>query len=174
MPVLDAAQEVRKLLVVQAAVDVHRGTGHEAGDGRTRPHRIGRIAASLTGDDAVRPPFPGEPSELLPFGEATHADHVELIGIRRRHPWLVSANLHVAEVTQEGLAIELSSEKGRLGVALNFSAPDRAAPVGRRGPRRGVRLRGGRVRSTAGRGARTPGAPAAGRPAPATPANRSG
>ena len=44
-----------------------------------------------------------------------------MIGLRRRHPWLTSARLEVAEVTQEGLAIELSGDGGRLGLALNFS-----------------------------------------------------
>jgi hypothetical protein len=45
----------------------------------------------------------------------------DVLGLRRRHPWLVSAGLTVADVTQEGLAIELAGEPGRLGLALNFS-----------------------------------------------------
>ncbi|PZA19033.1 alpha-amylase family protein, partial [Modestobacter versicolor] len=40
------------------------------------------------GDDAVRPPFPGTPEELAPYGWPTYRLHQELIGVRRRHRWL--------------------------------------------------------------------------------------
>ena len=43
------------------------------------------------GDDAVRPPFPDTPTDLAPFGGPTHEVHQRLIGLRRRHPWLVHA-----------------------------------------------------------------------------------
>ena len=72
------------------------------------------------GDDAVRPPFPGEPSELLPFGEATHATYVELIGLRRRHPWLVDADLTTSEVTNTSIAIHLAKDEHRLTLRVNI------------------------------------------------------
>jgi glycosidase len=72
------------------------------------------------GDDAVRPPFPGQPSELLPFGEAIHADYTELIGIRRRHPWLVGAALTVEELTNTFIAIGLEADGQRLTLRLNI------------------------------------------------------
>lgn len=81
----------------------------------------GEKTENSTGDDAVRPPFPEDPDGLLGFGRPVFEHYREVLGLRRRHPWLVAAHLHVAEVTQEGLAIELSSDEGRLGVALNFS-----------------------------------------------------
>ncbi len=72
------------------------------------------------GDDAVRPPFPAQPSELLPFGEDTHADYTELIGIRRRHPWLVNAAVTVAEVTNTFIAVQLEAEGHQLTLRLNI------------------------------------------------------
>ncbi len=82
------------------------------------------------GDDAVRPPFPGAPSELLPFGEATHADYVELIGIRRRHPWLVDATVTTSDVTNTSIAVHLDSGDSHLTLRLNIgdSAVDGLAP----------------------------------------------
>ncbi len=75
------------------------------------------------GDDAVRPPFPGQPSELLPFGEPTHAVFTELIGIRRRHPWLVDAEVTTADLTNTFISIELTGpEPGqRLTLRLNLA-----------------------------------------------------
>lgn len=81
----------------------------------------GEKTESSTGDDAVRPPFPDDPSDLAGFGRPIFEHYQQVLGLRRRHPWLVSAQLTVAEVTQEGLAIELSGDGGRLGLALNFS-----------------------------------------------------
>jgi glycosidase len=45
----------------------------------------------LGGDDAVRPPFPARPAELSPLGQGVFRAHRELIGLRRRHPWLATA-----------------------------------------------------------------------------------
>ncbi|MBN9106343.1 MAG: alpha-amylase family protein [Propionibacteriaceae bacterium] len=81
----------------------------------------GEKTENSTGDDAVRPPFPEDPAGLLGFGRPVFEHYQEVLGLRRRHPWLVSARLTVAEVTQEGLAIELSGDGGRLGLALNFT-----------------------------------------------------
>ena len=52
------------------------------------------------GDDAVRPPFPDDPSQLSPLGEPTVHLHQELIGLRRRHRRLHTAapqQVHVAD-----------------------------------------------------------------------------
>ena len=74
-----------------------------------------------TGDDAVRPPFPEDPSGLAGFGRTVFEHHQAVLGLRRRHPWLVSATLEVAEVTQQGLVIELTGDGNRLGLALNYA-----------------------------------------------------
>jgi cyclomaltodextrinase / maltogenic alpha-amylase / neopullulanase len=56
------------------------------------------------GDDAVRPAFPPSPDELLPFGRPLLHCHQELIGVRRRHPWLVTAELEVLLLDNAQLA----------------------------------------------------------------------
>ena len=43
------------------------------------------------GDDAIRPAFPDAPSELADWGQNVHRAHQDLIGLRRRNPWLVTA-----------------------------------------------------------------------------------
>ena len=50
------------------------------------------------GDDAVRPPMPSDPAELAAFGEKTYACYRDLIGLRRRHPWLTTAHTEGLEV----------------------------------------------------------------------------
>ena len=43
------------------------------------------------GDDAIRPAFPDTLSELADWGQNVHRAHQDLIGLRRRNPWLVTA-----------------------------------------------------------------------------------
>ena len=43
------------------------------------------------GDDAIRPAFPDAPLELADWGQNVHRAHQDLIGLRRRNPWLVTA-----------------------------------------------------------------------------------
>jgi len=81
----------------------------------------GEKTEDSTGDDAVRPPFPEDPSGLLGFGRPVFEHYQAVLGLRRRHPWLVSAALEVAEVTQQGLAIEFTADGGRLALALNYA-----------------------------------------------------
>lgn len=45
----------------------------------------------LGGDDQVRPPFPDAPAELSDLGRPIYRAHQELLGLRRRHPWLTTA-----------------------------------------------------------------------------------
>ena len=40
------------------------------------------------GDDEIRPAFPGGPDDLAPGGWPIYRLHQDLIGLRRRHPWL--------------------------------------------------------------------------------------
>ena len=44
-----------------------------------------------SGDDEVRPALPPRPEALSPLGGWLYRWHQELIGLRRRHPWLVGA-----------------------------------------------------------------------------------
>ncbi|MFE4229215.1 alpha-amylase family glycosyl hydrolase [Arthrobacter sp. NPDC056886] len=73
------------------------------------------------GDDAVRPAFPAEPSELAQVGRPVYHLHQELIGLRRRHPWLHNARTKVVTLSNEHLVYEASSNGAAITVALNLS-----------------------------------------------------
>src|SRR5882672_4669901 len=79
-----------------------------------KEHRAG-------GDDAIRPAFPASPADLAPFGLPIYRLHQELIGLRRRHPWLHRARSRVIELRNTDLTLELSHEENRLWVALNLA-----------------------------------------------------
>ena len=73
------------------------------------------------GDDAVRPALP--PSQDPPdAGAAWIADlHRLLIGVRRRHPWLVAATIEQPDLlSKEVLAVRLTGEGRTLAVVLNL------------------------------------------------------
>jgi cyclomaltodextrinase len=74
------------------------------------------------GDDAIRPAFPDTPSGLSPEGQWYYRLHQLLIGLRRRHPWLVRAQTSVSALTNTALAYTLAGPDGsRLAVALNLA-----------------------------------------------------
>jgi cyclomaltodextrinase len=50
------------------------------------------------GDDAVRPAFPDEPGQLASWGKDLYRAHQDLIGLRRRNPWLVTATTEAVTV----------------------------------------------------------------------------
>lgn len=58
--------------------------GDEQGFTGVKEGRVG-------GDDAIRPAFPDASSELADWGQNIHRAHQDLIGLRRRNPWLVTA-----------------------------------------------------------------------------------
>lgn len=82
------------------------------------------------GDDAVRPAYPADPDGLAPFGWPTYRLHQDLIGLRRRHPWLHRARTNVVELTNEHLVYETSDGEHQLMVALNLTDDDIASPLG--------------------------------------------
>jgi cyclomaltodextrinase len=72
------------------------------------------------GDDAVRPAFPPHPDDLGDAGRDRLALHQQLIGIRRRHPWLVDAAPEEPDLlTNDVLAFRLTADGESLGVVLN-------------------------------------------------------
>ncbi len=71
------------------------------------------------GDNPVRPPFPRTPEQLLPYGAPVHAAYQQLVGVRRRHPWLVDASVSVREVTNETIVVDLARGGRHLALALN-------------------------------------------------------
>ncbi|WP_456578903.1 alpha-amylase family protein [Blastococcus sp. SYSU D00868] len=104
------------------------------------------------GDDAVRPAFPATPEELSRLGLPTFALHQELLGLRRRHPWLHAARTEVLDVANETLVYASSGAGGRLLVALSTApAPVTLRAPGARDVRAGeARLDGDRVTLPAG------------------------
>ena len=73
------------------------------------------------GDDAIRPAFPATPSALAPFGWPLYRLHGELIGLRRRRPWLHRAQNRVVGVSNTDILFEASAGEDRLWTALNIA-----------------------------------------------------
>jgi hypothetical protein len=94
------------------------------------------------GDDAVRPALPAGTEPPGPEAAAVADLHRQLIGLRRRHPWLADAAIEEPDLlTNEVLAVRLTS--GPRTVAVRAGAPqvvltaqvDGAPPVGCRAQR---------------------------------------
>jgi len=73
------------------------------------------------GDDAVRPAFPASPDELAPDGWPVFRTHQELIGMRRRNPWLTGARTRVDHVANEQLAFTSRAGDREVTVLLNLA-----------------------------------------------------
>lgn len=79
------------------------------------------------GDDEIRPALPDTPAGLSPLGERMHRLHQDLIGLRRRHPWLVRARTEVVDLANERLRYDAVGEQGeRLRVELDLLPAPRA------------------------------------------------
>jgi len=61
------------------------------------------------GDDDVRPAVPDDPSQLSTLGAGIHRAYQELIGLRRRHPWLVTATTETLELKNAQFAYRVSA-----------------------------------------------------------------
>ena len=93
------------------------------------------------GDDAVRPAFGSPEGQPLGADERAVWDlHRELIGLRRRHPWLHRSRSRVPHLTNEVAVIESGSGDDRLLLGLNLS--DEAATLPMAG---GARVLAGRA-----------------------------
>jgi cyclomaltodextrinase len=88
--------------------------GDERGLKATKEERAG-------GDDAIRPTYPATPEHLPAGGGSVYALHQELIGLRRRHPWLHRATSTAIELTNTHYVYEMIAGANRLMVALNIS-----------------------------------------------------
>lgn len=83
------------------------------------------------GDDDIRPLFPPSPGDLSPVGRPTYEVHQELIGIRRRHPWLHRATTQVLQLSNELLVYRVVADgDAPLVVALNLAPDTRSAETG--------------------------------------------
>jgi cyclomaltodextrinase len=74
------------------------------------------------GDDDVRPAFPATAAALAPDGAATFRLHQDLIGLRRRHPWLHRARTTVLDLANRRLVYRVcAGGDDALVVALNLA-----------------------------------------------------
>lgn len=73
------------------------------------------------GDDEVRPMFPATAEDLHPIGDWMFRLHQELIGIRRRNPWLTTARTETVDLTNRRYAYDVVGEEGqRMRVTLSI------------------------------------------------------
>ena len=104
--------------------------GDEQGFRGVKEDRVG-------GDDAVRPRFPRNPGELALSGRDVYRLHQQLIGIRRRHPWLHRASTEVLTLSNEQILYRSAAGRSELTVALNLAAdPAEFTAAGFAGPAR--------------------------------------
>ena len=81
------------------------------------------------GDDAVRPAFPSTPEGLAPFDWPTYRLHQQLIGLRRRHPWLFKARSRKIHLTKREAVWAMEADDNSLLVALNLGDGDAILPA---------------------------------------------
>jgi cyclomaltodextrinase len=96
--------------------------GDEQGFTGTKEDRAG-------GDDAVRPAFPDSPAELSPIGRPILDLHKELIGLRRRNPWLYDAKTVTEHVSNDHLVYRSERGGDALLVALNVADEPATLPA---------------------------------------------
>ena len=77
------------------------------------------------GDDAVRPEFPPTP----PAGNDTLRAHHDLIGVRRRHPWLVRAHTDVVHLDNREILLRTATGEGAVLTALNLGDGSAVLPA---------------------------------------------
>ena len=82
------------------------------------------------GDDAVRPAFPETPNALLDDGWPVYRLHQDLIGLRRRNPWLVRARSEALHLENQQMVLKISAEGNRLILAFNLGEADVELPAG--------------------------------------------
>ena len=78
----------------------------------------------LGGDDAVRPPMPATPAGLAPYGEWMYRVHQQLVGVRRRHPWLVRARTTATELTNTRYAYTATPPEGPGALHVELDVTD--------------------------------------------------
>jgi cyclomaltodextrinase len=87
-----------------------------------KEHRAG-------GDDAIRPAFPVSPAELAPFGWPVYRLHQQLIGLRRRNPWLNRASTRLVDLANAHFIFESLHGPNCLRIALNVGDASVDCPV---------------------------------------------
>ena len=85
------------------------------------------------GDDAVRPELPGERWLFTdPHLATVELSYQRMVGLRRRHPWLVDAIISTADVTNAHMVVYAEARRQharRLTLVLNLADEPFTAPV---------------------------------------------
>ncbi|GAA3635797.1 alpha-amylase family protein [Microlunatus ginsengisoli] len=81
------------------------------------------------GDDAIRTTFPTADIAADPRQAAVLDLHRDLIGVRRRHPWLHRASTTVPHLANEHAVLVSAHDKHWLALALNLSDQEQTMPV---------------------------------------------
>ena len=85
----------------------------------------GQKLEQIGGDDAVRPAFPAQPGDLNPIGQWLYRAHQDLIGLRRRHPWLVRARTETLELAATHYVYASRGDGGAITVSLDLEPAPR-------------------------------------------------
>ncbi len=72
------------------------------------------------GDDAIRPELPEDPTAVPGADGAVFRLHQELIGLRRRHPWLHRARTRAVTLTNTQYVLDVEGDGHALRVGLNL------------------------------------------------------
>jgi glycosidase len=78
----------------------------------------------VDGDAEIRPQFPASPKELAPFGWPVYRLHQDLIGLRRRYPWLTRARTRTLHLTNLAFAYQVTPPEGGPGLAVLLNLSD--------------------------------------------------
>jgi len=81
------------------------------------------------GDDEIRPAFPSGPEGLAPHGWPVYRLHQQLIGFRRRHPWLHDATTTVVGLSNHLLAYRAAAGDKAIAAALNVDDQPRTVQL---------------------------------------------
>ncbi|MBT0768998.1 alpha-amylase family protein [Kineosporia sp. J2-2] len=84
----------------------------------------------VDGDAEIRPAFPESPHQLADFGLPVYRLHQDLIGLRRRHPWLTRCVTRKVELTNETFAYEAVPPEGEPGLAVLLNVSDEPCGFG--------------------------------------------
>lgn len=74
----------------------------------------------MGGDDAIRPTFPAMAHPLGAPSERVFRLHQQLIGLRRRHPWLHRARSETISLRNEAVVLRVRADDDDLLLALNL------------------------------------------------------
>lgn len=71
-------------------------------------------------DDAVRPALPASPDDLSPLGSWMFRLYQDLIGLRRRHPWLAEASIDIVDKANDWITWACVVGDDRVVVTLSL------------------------------------------------------